>query len=111
MTESKEQWLQRMCDQHGLDPEDILEVAEMCIEDAQENIDALKSNGPNGSMEDNVRYAHSIKGSCANVGFDGLAEVAKHMEFQLKEGVLNEFESSVEKLNAEAQKYQNFMNS
>lgn len=110
MTESKDQWLQRMCDQHGLDPEDILEVAEMCIEDAAENINALKSNGPSGNLDDNIRYAHSIKGSCANVGFDGLAEVAKHLEFQLKEGIMNEFDSFVTKLSDEAEKYQNFMN-
>lgn len=111
MSESKDQWLQRMCDQHGLDPEDILEVAEMCIEDATENINALKESGPSGNIDDLVRYAHSIKGSCANVGFEGLSDIAKHLEVQIREGLLSDFDSAVQKLSDEASRYQSFLNS
>ena len=83
MSESKQDWLQRVADMHGLDIEDIEEIAEMCIEDTAENMAVLESMS---DMSEAVRAAHSIRGSAGNIGQMPLSDAAKYVEADLKDG-------------------------
>ena len=68
---------------HGLDPEDIEEIAEMCLEDTNDNLSVLEDLS---DMSESIRAAHSIKGSAANIGLSNLSDAAKSIEMDLKAG-------------------------
>jgi HPt (histidine-containing phosphotransfer) domain-containing protein len=83
MNETKQEWLQRVADMHGLDPEDIEEIAEMCLEDTEENLNVLINFTPD-NLQEAIRAAHSIKGSSANIGCMDISDAAKNIEVNLK---------------------------
>jgi HPt (histidine-containing phosphotransfer) domain-containing protein len=108
MSESKEAWLQRVADMHGLDTEDIEEIAEMCLEDTLENLSLLENIS---DMQDAIRAAHSIKGSAANIGLMPLSEAAKSIEDDLREGQSSSTESKISALKGAFHDFKNLMNS
>lgn len=97
MSESKVDWLQRIADMHGLDPEDIEEIAEMCLEDTNDNIALLDDLS---DMTESIRAAHSIKGSASNIGLAALSEAAKAIEMDLKSGDKSQVPAKVNNLRA-----------
>ena len=98
MSESKTQWLQRVADMHGLDPEDIEEIAEMCLEDTDTHMATLKEAFNASDLKDAIRAAHSIKGSSANIGLSELCQSASAVEKQLKSANFDDYEVNLAKL-------------
>ena len=110
MSESKQQWLERVADLHGLDPEDIEEIAELCIEDTEEHINTLKDINSQ-DLEVAIRAAHSIKGSAANIGQAQLSMAAKTIEGQLRQENLTDIEHNVNVLQKAYEQFQQLMQS
>ena len=108
MSESKQEWLQRVADMHGLDVEDIEEIAEMCLEDTDDNITVLDNLG---DMSEAVRAAHSIKGSTANIGQMPLSDAAKAIENDLKDGSVAEISARLTTLKATFDDFKTLMKS
>ena len=105
MSESKQDWLQRVADLHGLDTEDIEEIAELCIEDTASNVANLQALTPDGDLETGLRAAHSIKGSAANIGQSEMSEAAKVIESQLRDNDFTNFKDNVIILDAALKKF------
>ena len=77
----------------GIDREDFIELAELFVTTTQGDMDkirqAMAAEDPAGA----AAAAHSIKGAAANLGFENMADLAKTMEFQGKDGDLNGFDA------------------
>ena len=108
MSESKPDWLQRVADMHGLDPEDIEEIAEMCLEDTNDNLTLLEDLS---NMPESIRAAHSIKGSAANIGLTTLSETAKSIETDLKAGETDQVPTKLISLKAAFEDFKVLLNS
>lgn len=108
MSESKQEWLQRVADMHGLDTEDIEEISEMCLEDTQENIDNLENLS---DIQEAIRAAHSIKGSAANIGQLALSDAAKTIETALKSGDNESHQTKLAQLKAAFEDFKTLINS
>ena len=111
MNETKDEWLQRVADIHGLDPEDIDEIAELCLDDTETNIAVLKTAERGQDLSEAVRAAHSIKGASANIHVNELSNAAKVLEQQLREEDFTNYQGNVANLEAEFQKFKQFFNS
>jgi HPt (histidine-containing phosphotransfer) domain-containing protein len=111
MSESKEEWLQRIADLHGLDAEDIEEIAELCLEDTAENVALLTNIDPAADMSTPLRAAHSIKGSAANIGLNSLSDAAQTIESQLGQNNLVDLEHNVSILNEAFGDFKKLVNS
>jgi HPt (histidine-containing phosphotransfer) domain-containing protein len=109
MSESKQDWLVRIADLHGLDPEDIDEIGELCLEDTAGNIAAVKTAPTESDLSTAVRAAHSIKGSAANIGLTNLSDAAKTIEAQLLQNDFNNFNENLEILNSAMTEFKNLM--
>lgn len=109
MSESKQDWLVRIANLHGLDPEDIDEIAELCLEDTAENVAILKSVPTESDLSTAIRAAHSIKGSAANIGLTNLSDAAKTIEAQLLQNDFNSFNENLEKLNLAMTEFKTLM--
>ena len=111
MNESKQQWLQRMADVHGLDTEDIDEIAQMCLEDSLESLPSMKLDNTESDLTEKLRIAHSIKGSSANIGLMDLSQSAQVLETQLHDNKLDNYEVSLVKLTTELENFKTLMES
>ena len=109
MSESKTQWLQRVADMHGLDPEDIEEIAEMCLEDTDIHVTTLKGAPDGGDLKEVIRAAHSIKGSSANIGLNELCKCASALEEQLKDADYSNYESNISQLQQALEDFRDLM--
>ena len=111
MSETKEEWLQRVADIHGLDPEDIEEIAELCIDDTQENLDVLKQVERGQDLSDAIRAAHSVKGSSANIHQNEVCEAAKKIENQLRADDFTDLQANIAALESAFLTFKGFLNS
>ena len=111
MNESKNEWLQRVADIHGLDPEDIDEIGELCLEDAENNIKVLKELQRGQDLSDAMRAAHSIKGATANIHLNDLSNAAKIIEAQLRVENFTDLEVNISALEARYLEFKQFFNS
>lgn len=111
MNETKEEWLQRVADIHGLDPEDIEEIAELCLEDAENNINVLKGTQRGQDLGDAIRAAHSIKGATANIHLNDLSNAAKVIESQLRVDNFADLQENIASLHARYEEFKQFFNS
>ncbi|MCM8541750.1 MAG: Hpt domain-containing protein [Lentisphaeraceae bacterium] len=111
MNETKSEWLQRVADIHGLDPEDIDEIAELCLEDAENNIAVLKGAARGQDLSDAIRAAHSIKGATANIQLNDLSNAARDIETKLREDDFDNLQSSLSVLEEKYEEFKQFYNS
>jgi len=70
----------------GIDKEDFLELTELFITTTQSDIDKIRRGVDGNRPSDAAAAAHSIKGAAGNMGFEDMAEFARKIEFQGKEG-------------------------
>ena len=111
MNETKSEWLQRVADLHGLDPEDIDEIAELCLEDAENNIAVLKNAQQGQNLADAIRAAHSIKGASANIHLNELSNAARDIETNLREDNFVDLQNSLSVLEQKYEDFKQFYNS
>ena len=111
MPETKTEWLNRVANMHGLDPEDIEEVAEICLEDSKVCLETLQNAKDGDDLENAVRAAHSLKGSATNVGLDALSAVSKVVESALKQNDFSDYSAQVANVATELSAFENMLNS
>ena len=111
MNETKTEWLQRVADIHGLDPEDIDEIAELCLEDVQNNLDILKTAQRGNDLSDPLRAAHSVKGAAANIHLNDLSNAAKVLEGQLRNENFTDLQVNIASLEQKFEEFKQFYNS
>ncbi len=72
--------LERINDATGGDEEFLKELVEIFLDDAELRVQELASAISSGDLDEFGRTAHKLKGASANMGADGLFEMAKEME-------------------------------
>ena len=70
---------------NGVD-EDLFELVEMYVDEMPSRIAALQAAYDAGDDEALRRQAHQIKGSGAGYGFDVLSNLARGLEFSVRDG-------------------------
>ncbi|MBN2136435.1 MAG: Hpt domain-containing protein [Sedimentisphaerales bacterium] len=90
--------------------EDIaVEIIPVCVADNRERLVTLTSAVQAGNAEDVKLYAHSIKGSAANIGARQLSEAAAELEHMAYRGDLSRAEELLEQIKAESAKLESFV--
>ena len=80
----------------GIDTGDFIELAALFVTTTQADIEKIRAAMAVGNPADAAAAAHSIKGAAANLGFEDMAELAKKMEFQGKDGDLSGFDRELD---------------
>ena len=93
--------LEQLSSNLGLEKEDYLELLELLVGSATEDLKNLKEAVVTNDPERAVRAAHSLKGAAANLGLMDLSEVAKQAEMEAREGVLAGIDEKIEALRNE----------
>lgn len=89
----------RLASRLGIDSEDFMELLELFVTTTETDMEKIRMAVDDENPKDAASAAHSIKGAAGNLGFEDMAEVAKIMEFQGKDGDLTDFEKHLNKLN------------
>ncbi len=71
-----------------LDEEDYLELVEIFLETTSSDLAKLESAISAGATEQVVEAAHSIKGAAGSLGFKGSHELAKSIEMNARQDIL-----------------------
>jgi HPt (histidine-containing phosphotransfer) domain-containing protein len=100
MADQKEDWLNRMTATLAVDPEDLLEIAEMFFDGIDERLDSIAEAGHSGDMETMTRLVHGLKGDAANIGFTDISQVARELEHQGRARAVENFDQQVDALRA-----------
>lgn len=95
MANHKEEWLERMTATLAVDPEDLLEIAEMFFDGIDERVDNIASAGQADDLDTMTRLAHGLKGDAANIGFNDISQIAKSLEHQGRAHAVESFDEQV----------------
>ena len=98
MIKSRQEWLEKNIERHGLDEEDIIEIVELFFENLDEGLAEIKQAYDTGVMDEFVRLIHGIKGAAASIGLDEVADIAHELEGQGKDKALTNFSASFDNL-------------
>lgn len=79
----------------GIDREDFIELSELFVTTTEGDMDKIRRAMSDGNPGDAAAAAHSIKGAAGNLGFEDMAELARKMEFQGKDGDLAGFDGDI----------------
>ena len=82
----------------GIDTEDFIELVELFITTTRSDMDKIRSAMDGNKPSDASAAAHSIKGAAANLGYEGMADIAQTMEALGKDGSLDGFEGYMSEL-------------
>ena len=82
----------------GIDTEDFIELVELFITTTRSDMDKIRRAMEGNIPSEAAAAAHSIKGAAANLGYDGMADIAKAMEFLGKGGSLEGFDGYMSEL-------------
>jgi HPt (histidine-containing phosphotransfer) domain-containing protein len=77
--------LQKIADELEFDLEDIRMLLEVFLESAKDSLSALKEAIDKDDFEHIFIFAHSIKGSAANLTLMEISNVARDMEWNARE--------------------------
>jgi signal transduction histidine kinase/DNA-binding response OmpR family regulator len=99
-----EQLISRIVDEELVD-----EIMPICVEDNRERLKMLAEAVENGDSKQVKSYAHSIKGSVANMGAKQLSEAAHRLELMASQGDLSEAEELLQKITTEFDKFVSFV--
>ena len=87
----------------GLEEDEFLEIVEIFIDTADEDIQKLEAGNITKNCEAVSEAAHSLKGSAGNLGFEELSEISAQVEAGARnnniEGLSERLPVFVEKLN------------
>ena len=82
----------------GIDRDDFMELVELFVTTTEADMEKIRKAAGDENPKDAASAAHSIKGAAGNLGFGDMAEVAKKMEFQGKDGDLTDFDKFLDEL-------------
>jgi HPt (histidine-containing phosphotransfer) domain-containing protein len=83
---------EKLASRLGIDTEDFIELVELFITTTESDMDKIRQAMGGNNPADAAAAAHSIKGAAANLGYEGMADVAKEMEALGKDGSLEGFD-------------------
>jgi len=87
----------------------VLELMPICVQDNKSRL-ALLAEAVEAKDVANVKlYAHAIKGSCANLGADSLAKVARRLEQMAASEDLSQAQACLEAIRAEFERFEDFV--
>ncbi len=87
----------------------VRELMPVCIQDNRTRLAAL-GEAVEAKDPANVKlYAHAIKGSSANLGVEGLSEVAKRLEHMAANGDLSQAEQLLQEIRTQFQRLESFV--
>ena len=92
-----------------VDEELVEEIMPVCIEDNRERLKMLAAAVENADSKQVKSYAHSIKGSAANMGAKQLSEIAYRLEHMASQDDLSEAEELLQKITTEFEKLELFV--
>ena len=72
----------------GFEEDEFLELVDLFVETAASDMTKLESAISDGATEQTVEAAHSIKGAAGNLGFQDIYELAKQIEINARQHVL-----------------------
>ena len=84
----------------GDDPDFVDELADAYLADAPVQLAALRAAASSGSPSDAVRPAHTLKGNSLNLGAAEVAELARRIEEDARQGVNGDLSPRIEALAA-----------
>jgi HPt (histidine-containing phosphotransfer) domain-containing protein len=79
----------------GIDDEDFMELVALFITTTLSDLAKIKQGVSENRPEDAAAASHSIKGAAGNMGFGEMFALTKKMEFQAKEGNLENFDAYI----------------
>lgn len=79
----------------GLDEDEFIELAELFVETAPQDLQRLTEAGETNSPSLAAEAAHSLKGSSGNLGFAEISEIAGHAEKSYRNGEMDGLEETV----------------
>jgi len=88
--------LQVIADKLDFDLEDVEMLVEVFLSEAKKNLASLKKAIDTNNLEDVLRYAHSIKGSAANLTFQEISNTAKEMEDNARKNATFDYKATYE---------------
>ena len=83
----------------GLDEDEFIEIVEIFIESACEDVERLKEALLSKNPENASAAAHSLKGSAANLGFMDIAGLAAQLENEAGKKKITGIEEALPQLN------------
>ena len=88
--------LQTIADELDFDLEDVEMLVEVFLSEAKKNLIDLKKAIDTNNLEDIFRYAHSIKGSAANLTLQEISNTAKKIEDNARKNATFDYKATYE---------------
>lgn len=82
----------------GVDEDDFIALADLFIATTRADMDKIKKSVLDNNPADAAAASHSIKGAAGNLGFKDIFTLAREMEMQAKEGILDGFAANIRDL-------------
>jgi len=93
----------------GLDEEEMLELVELFFETSISDLEKLKKALDQNDAETVSETAHSIKGAAGNMRFEEIYEMARQIEKNANEKILDGLMANVASIDQELQKISTFL--
>lgn len=78
---------------HGLTVEEFVEILEVFVDTAKEDIEKIRVAVEERDLLSAERAAHSLKGASGNLGFEKMAEMARDVEVNAEKDELDQIKS------------------
>jgi HPt (histidine-containing phosphotransfer) domain-containing protein len=88
----------KLAEDIGLDEDDFLEIVDLFIESTPSDLSRLESAADEGHAQSVVETAHSIKGASGNLGFQDMYHMARDIEMNAREDVLEGAKETIRSL-------------
>ena len=85
----------KMAEDIGLDEDEFLEMTELYLETSNSDLSKLQAAVKENQMEEIVERAHSLKGASGNMGFMDIYEVAKEIEQNARDQIIEGAEEAI----------------
>ena len=73
----------------GLEEAEFLEIVQLFVQVSHEDLDKLLSAIENRDARQVFEISHSIKGAAVNLGFQDIADIAREMELNARQDILD----------------------
>lgn len=87
-----------LADNLGLEEDEFLELVELYIETCSADLVKLESAVQQSNIQGIIELSHSIKGSSGNLGFMNVFDMAKEIEDNARDNVIEGAVSSVQSI-------------
>ena len=84
-----------MAEDIGLDEDEFLEMTELYLETSNSDLSKLQAAVKEKHMEEIVERAHSLKGASGNMGFMEIYEVAKEIELNARDQIIEGIDEAI----------------